>query len=142
MKSGDNPYCQCLYYSANALARSLTRMAEDAFSKIGLAPTQAFLLMSANKNPGIQPSELASILMLMPSTVTRTIERLEDKGLVERKFEGKTSHIFPTSSGLSLDGQLNEVWSDLYRRYVHVLGEEKSKTLTAMSYAATLALER
>lgn len=141
MKGTDNPYCQCLYYSANALARSMTRLAEDAFSKIGLAPTQAFLLMSANKNPGIQPNELASILMLTPSTVTRTVEKLEEKGLIERKSEGKTSHIFPTTSGISLDGQLIEVWSDLYRQYVRILGEEESKTLSAMSYAATLALE-
>jgi len=33
-----HPYCRCLYYAANALARNISRLGEDAFVRTGLAP--------------------------------------------------------------------------------------------------------
>ena len=98
----EKQYCTCLYYSANALSRKLTKMAEDAFASTGLAPSYAFLMMSINKQPGLHPKELSEIMMLMPSTVTRLIEKLELKGLAERKYEGKYTYVLPTKNGKKL----------------------------------------
>ncbi len=33
-----HPYCLCLYYAANALARNISRLSEDTFARTGLAP--------------------------------------------------------------------------------------------------------
>lgn len=136
-----NPYCQCLYYSSNALARVLTKLGEEAFGKTGLSPSHAFLLMAAIRSPGIQPSELSDLLMLTPSTVTRLIEKLESKGLAERKVDGKMTMVYPTVAGRKMEKMLMDAWSGLYERYVDVLGEKAARILTEGVYDAAVRLE-
>ena len=51
-------YCGCLYYSANALSRIMTKMADEEFASAGLSSSYAFLLMTVNHKPGIQPKEI------------------------------------------------------------------------------------
>lgn len=140
-KNGSSPYCGCLYYAANALARVITRMAEDAFRPTGLSPSYAFLLLTVIKEPGIQPGALAGILMLSPSTVTRLLEKLDAKGYISRHVEGRCTRIYPTERGSALEAKLRESWRSLFLAYAEMLGEDHAKTLTDKVYQATLALE-
>jgi DNA-binding MarR family transcriptional regulator len=39
----------------------------------------------------VLPLEVAEIMLLDPSTVTRLVEKLQSKGLVTRKTQGRTS---------------------------------------------------
>ena len=135
-------YCNCLYYSANALARVITRIADEEFSITGLSPSYAFLIMSINKNPGIQPTELAMIMQLKPSTVTRLIEKLENKNLIERKSEGKYTLVFPTQKAIEMDDTIKSAWMNLYKRYVSILGEDNAIELTNSIYLAFEKLDK
>lgn len=47
--------------------------------------------MTVNRNPGVPPLKAAEIMLLDPSTVTRPVEKLQSKGLVTRKTQGRTS---------------------------------------------------
>jgi len=123
-------YCGCLYYSANALARIMTRMAEEEFANTGLAPSYAFILMSVNSKPGIQPKELSEHLLLMPSTVTRLVEKLENKGFVERKYIGRNTEVHPTKKSFNLDHAIKTSWQNLFNRYSKIIGEKESENLT------------
>jgi len=129
-------FCGCLYYSASALARAVTRIAAEEFAVTGLSPSHALLLMSVNKHPGIQPNELAAAMMLEPSTITRLIEKVEALGLVERKQKGKVVHIFSTTEGKRKQRILKAAWADLDKRYAAVLGKKSSDQLTASIYEA------
>jgi DNA-binding MarR family transcriptional regulator len=122
----------CLYFTVNKLSRAITRMAEDSFKKTGLSPTHAFCLMLVNNKPGISQSELAEELSMTPSTITRFIDKLVMKGLIERKAEGKRSFIYPTEAGENTQQEIRDGWKDLYRSYSTVLGEEEGKSLTAL----------
>ncbi|MEZ4699184.1 MAG: MarR family transcriptional regulator [Rhodothermales bacterium] len=141
MSESKSLYCNCLYYSANAFARAMTRLAEDAFSAVGLAPSHALLLLAVNKEPGIQPGELARIMQLQPSTVTRLVEKLESKKLVERRSDGRASRVFPTEAALALDAPLREAWNALYVRYGDLLGQAPAAELAARLTEATARVE-
>ncbi|MDX1700006.1 MAG: MarR family transcriptional regulator [Melioribacteraceae bacterium] len=141
MENKKNNYCTCLYYSANALARKITKMAEEAFATTGLAPSYALLMMSISKNPGLHPMELSEIMMLTPSTVTRLIEKLELKGLVKRKNEGKFTYVQPTSEGKKLTFKIEKAWHRLYMEYTEILGEKNAKELTSQIFEAVEKLE-
>lgn len=138
MKNEQNEsiYCGCLYYSANALSRVITKMADEAFSSTGLAPSYAFLLMTVNVKPGIQPKELSKQMQLTPSTITRLIEKMESKGFVKRKSVGRATEVYPTDKSLEVDSKIKSSWVKLYKQYTEILGEENSKELTKNIYEA------
>ena len=140
MSDEQSKYCGCLYYTANALARSLTRMAEEEFSRTGLSPSYAFLLMGVNEKPGIQPGTLSQQMQLSPSTITRLIEKMELKGYLQRKSSGRCTEVYPTQKSLDLDAQIKSAWQNLYQRYSETLGEKAAIQLTQETFEATQRL--
>lgn len=134
-------YCTCLYYSAGALGRIMTKIAEEEFSITQLAPSHAFLLMTVNAQSGIQPKEISDKMMLAPSTVTRLIEKMEMRGYLTRKPTGKYTEVYPTEKSLTLDSKIHQAWNNLYQRYVSILGEAESKQLTVDIYEAAMKLQ-
>ena len=141
MSDSETAYSKCLYYSANALARSLTRIAEEEFSVTGIAPSYAFLIMAVNSEPGIQPSKISRQLQLSPSTITRLIEKMERRGLVIRKLDGKFTKVFPTEKAQSLDLKIRKAWNNLFKKYSTVLGENEGRDLTDKIYNASQKLD-
>lgn len=122
----------CLYFTANSLARTITRMAEEEFRRTGLSPSHAFLMMLVTDRPGIGQKELCAQLHLAPSTVTRFIDTLVYKGYLTRQAEGKTSKVYATTEGENLRKPIAEAWEALHRRYAGVLGLEEGDRLAAL----------
>ena len=134
-------YCGCLFYTANAFARRITRMAEVEFLPTGLAPSSGFILMTVNDQPGISAGELARIMQLQPSTVTRLADRLEEEGFITRRSHRRFIHIYPTKKSSSLKAGLKTAWKSLFEHYGKLLGAEESLQLAAMLTSASDALE-
>jgi DNA-binding MarR family transcriptional regulator len=116
-------------------------MAEEEFMKTGLSPTYGFLVMAVNERQGISQNELCEILHVAPSTLTRFIDKLEGKGLVTRRTEGKNSLIYTTEKGKELQKDIEKAWKDLYNRYSEILGKEDANDLTASVHNAVEKLE-
>ena len=136
MEKCNSPYCGCLYYSANALSRLMTKMADEEFVVTGLSTSYAFLLMTVNNKPGVQPKEISELMQLTPSTITRLIEKMEQKNLLERKSNGRITEVYPTGKSLELDKKIRDAWKNLYHRYTELIGEEEAKKLTGSIYDA------
>lgn len=137
----DDFFDNCLYFTVNKLSRAITRMAEESFRKTGLSPTHAFLMMLVIDKPGISQSELAEALHLKPSTITRFVDKLVEKGLIERKSEGKRSLNYPTEQGIAILAEIKEGWKILFRAYSDILGEEEGRVLNKLIHEAGNKLE-
>ena len=122
----------CLYFTANSLARVIARMADEEFRRTGLSPSHAFLMMLVNDSPGIGQKELCEQLHLAPSTVTRFIDTLVYKGYLTRQADGKASKVYATKEGENLRKPIEDAWKSLHQRYAKVLGLKKGDELTAM----------
>lgn len=132
----------CLYFTANSLARKVSRMAEEEFRPTGLSPSLAFLLMLVNEEPGITQKELASHLNLAPSTVTRFVDTLSSRrGLIERRTQGKSAGIYPTDKGKEMQDLIAQCWQSLYHRYSQILGEQSGCELTGLIDRASQKIE-
>lgn len=140
MEKCNSKYCGCLYYSANALSRLMTKMADEEFAITGLSSSYAFLLMTVNDKPGIQPKEISEQMQLTPSTITRLIEQMEQKKMVVRKSTGRTTEVYPTDKSKKIDKKIKEAWRSLYNRYSELIEEEEARKLTANIYAAVKKL--
>ena len=101
--------------------RILNVYAEDAFRSTGLTPSYAFILLALYERDGLPQKELARILQLAPSTLTRFIEKLMHKGLVTGKCEGRNTYVFLTKEGRALSPELQSAWEALHGSYVDVI---------------------
>lgn len=115
----------CLFFSSCKLARVLGKTAEDEFKVTGLSPSHAFLLHIVNIRSGIQQKQIGELLHMTPSTITRFIEKLENKGLVLRKSEGKNVYIFKTEKGLLLQPDIEKAWERVHDIYTDILTFEE-----------------
>jgi DNA-binding MarR family transcriptional regulator len=127
MKTSESRYCNCLYFTANALARKIEKLAIESWKKAGLAPSHAYLLILVLEEPGIQAGQVAVQLHLSPSTITRLIEKLEEKKLVFRAAEGKLTNVFPTQKAKDMKPLIKQCIDDFTEKYSKILGKEESK---------------
>ncbi len=65
----------------HALERASARMEVE----LGVTAQQRFLLRTVGRFPGITPGQVARVLHVDPGTVSATVRRLEQKGLVQRR---------------------------------------------------------
>jgi len=126
MKSSNSRFSKCLYFSTGALARKVEKIAVENWKKIDLAPSHAYLLMMVLENPGVQPGGIAEEMQLTPSTITRLIEKLEEKKLLIRTTEGKITNVYPTPKGKELLPKMKNCMGDFYKKYTDILGAEES----------------
>jgi len=132
----------CLYFTAGALSRSISRLADAAFAPTGLSPSHAFVLMLAAEQPGIGPGELAARLALAPSTVTRFVDALVLRGLLTRTALGRAMQIAPTPAGLGLLKGVEQAWKRLHNAYLAVLGPAADRLAQEMDAACAALDER
>ncbi|MES2773452.1 MAG: MarR family transcriptional regulator [Bacteroidota bacterium] len=126
MKSSESKFKNCLYFTSNALARKVEKLAIESWKPVGLSPSHGYLLMLVNQEPGIQPGAIADNLQLTPSTVTRLIEKLEEKKLVVRITEGKTTNVYPTPAGKNLVPEMIQCIDRFAKIYSSSLGIKES----------------
>ena len=141
MYSADQLLDQCMYFTTARLHRALDHLVADCFAASGLAPNQAYLLMTVQDRPGVTAGELARVLHLSPSTLTRFLDKLESRALVRRTKEGRSAKVEATAKGARLRPALEAGWAELYRRYTAALGEAAARSLTASMVRAGTVLE-
>ena len=129
-----------IYFLTSAFARKLGNQADELFETIGLSSSHALLLHLINKNPEIQPGQLAEMLHLKPSTITRLVQKLERRGMVEKQSKGRATKIVCTNDGQNTAENIRTKWDKLIQqkreelgeRYVEVLSEMISNALDTM----------
>jgi DNA-binding MarR family transcriptional regulator len=129
VKTSSSKYAQCLYFTSSSLARKVEKLALESWKKVNLSPSHAYLLIAVLEEPGMQPTALAEHLQLQPSTITRLIEKLEEKKLAVRTTEGKITNVYPTPKAKELEPRLMECMQEFYGRYSKILGKDESTKL-------------
>ncbi|ASJ53921.1 MarR family transcriptional regulator [Brevibacillus formosus] len=132
----------CLFFTSNRLSRVITKMAEESFQRYGFSPTHAYLMLAVNEKEKVTPTQLAQILHMTPSTITRFVDKLVGKGFLEREVEGKNIFVLPTKKGREAQASIEEAITDMYKNYVALLGEAQAKSVTQMIHETVEMLEK
>jgi len=132
MKTSESRYSQCVYFSSAAFARKIEKLALESWKPVGLAPSHGYLLMCVIEEPGMQPGCLANQLQLQPSTITRLIEKLEEKKLVVRTTEGKTTNVYPTPKAKEIYSKLKDCVQHFHVLCTGIIGKEESCKLVSI----------
>lgn len=135
----------CLYFNLNTLTREVNRLWDEAFSKIGLSPSHAYLMRAVFNAPGITQKNLADELKLSPSTVTRFIDTLAARGLLERMHngdDGRESAVYPAKEGNKIKNELENVAKDLARQVRTIINKADVDELVVRLREAKAALQQ
>ena len=128
-RAAENPFGKCLYFTANAVARHVTRLAEEAFRPTGLNPSSALLLNLVTQRPGIAPSAAAEVLHLAPSSVTRFADELVRRGLARREACGRSMLLHPTKEGHAALEEIHSASEKLLESYTRDVGKRRGASL-------------
>lgn len=82
-------FTDSLYFASVRFTKILTKRCTQQFKRVALSPACAFILMSLNGDDTTTPTQLAGILSVDQSTITRSLNQLEQRTLI-KKLKGKT----------------------------------------------------
>ena len=134
-----------MFFVANSLARVLVKMADEAFRPLGLSPTQAFILMSIGREPGITMTRIARELRLDLTTITRTLDKMKTAHLIHTEPYKKTVRLIALPDGMEKVADARAAWKKLSVRYSHRLGTDRTAELARemdLAYDTITLLDR
>lgn len=108
----------------------MNEIAEEAFKPTNLAPAYAFVMLEIIKTPGLSHNELAIRMILKASTITRFVNKLLARNLVERVQKGRNSAVFPTKNGKDFKAIIEQVLKILHDTYCDILGNDIAIKIT------------
>jgi DNA-binding MarR family transcriptional regulator len=95
----------------------------------GLNNAQFDVLAHVGAAEGITQQELADSLLVTKGNVTQLLDRMERRGLIERRPQGRTNRLFPTDEGRRTFARVVPAHEALIDERLSVLSKEEQKQL-------------
>src|SRR5260370_34593708 len=118
---------ECLGFRARLLSRAITAVYDDALAEVGLKVSQFSLLNAIASGEETRPAELAKVLGMDESTLSRNVARMCARGwlLLETGEDDRRSHqIRITDMGKALLRKSYPAWQQAQSQVAHKLGPE------------------
>ena len=116
----------CACHKARIAARAVTRAYDEALRPVGLRSTQFTVLVAASVASGIPLNQLAAILGLERTTLTRSLNAIEKEGLIRvESVDGRTRKVVLTQRGKDRLDVALPLWSQAQQNLRRRLGEQK-----------------
>lgn len=125
----------------HAMQRVSSRMARD----LGLTGPQRLAVRCIGKYPGIPASQLATILHLDRGTISSALNRLEERGLVERRADpgdGRRVTLGLTEQGRAIDRPTEHTIEATVEHVLRGIGKDDLAVTARVLGALADALER
>ncbi|WP_446697470.1 MarR family winged helix-turn-helix transcriptional regulator [Umezawaea endophytica] len=101
-------------FSTLTLWRALHNFGNDMLLELGLYPGQELILMQLYDQDGQTQTDLQQAIRLDHSTISRSIRRMEQAGLLTRRpadHDKRAMNVYVTDKGLALRPGIIELWS-------------------------------
>jgi len=98
-----------LLYLLHDTARLLRVEADKRARATGMTRAQWVLLLRVRDRPGLSQKELSELLEVEPITVARLVDRLEGRGMVERRADPRDRRIWRLHLRPAADPVLKEI---------------------------------
>lgn len=126
---------QCIWRVTHSVECLSMRME----ARIGVTAQQRLVIRCVGKYPGITPGQLAVVLQLDPGSVSATLKRLEARGLLTRRRDGRDRR--RVTLGLTAEGMaLHQPMEGTLEHAVERLLEETDRAEVARAKALLVRL--
>lgn len=132
-----NPYSYSLYFTSGVFARQTEKLAREIWAPSGLHPSHAQLLLLVFDSNFPYPTIFAKALLLNTSTITRLLEKLEQRGLISRANYERLTYVTATAKAWELEPVLRQCERNFADRCHEILGEPQTEELASLMMQAT-----
>jgi len=127
----------CAVMNFRQMARAVTAQYDAQLRPAGLRATQLNLLMAIESEAATTVTDLAEILAMDRTTLTRNLKLLRDRGLVEKKKK----KIALTARGRRSAAAALPLWESAQQQFVKSLGRRRWAALLDELSAARASLD-
>lgn len=120
----------CLLFKTRVFEQKLNKLAEIYFKDFDLHMTYAYILKVVYFKKEINPKELADILYISPSTISRMIVKLIDKGLLIQGNSNSKKVLYLSKKGEEMIPNLLNAWEDYHKAIEKELGKENKENIS------------
>ncbi|MCB2185599.1 MAG: MarR family winged helix-turn-helix transcriptional regulator [Deltaproteobacteria bacterium] len=134
-KPGSTPSLPCLCAAVRKAGRRLTRHYDRRLEPSGLKITQFSMLANINRNPGLTVSDLAGLLVMDQTTVTRNLGVLVREGYVRlepAETDRRVKRVYISGPGAAKLAQARPWWDQAQREVEETLGRQGAEGLLAI----------
>lgn len=141
------------YKTASTIVRlgnAVTYYRNIKMQEYGLTSAQGDVIRAILHEPGITAAELKKKLGLSQSTVAGILERLENKGLIQKTLvdgDARKMSLVPTSQGLELEAMLKQTALETQRIIMEGMTKKEQEEFdrlleTALAHMSALRMKR
>ncbi len=134
----------CLGFIANRLVKAFLKLLDHKLEDFNLTGAQFCVLTKLFEEEGLTQTQLAQRLYIESPTLVRTLDRLEEAGLIERRrvpSDRRAFHIFLTPKGHDLKDILMQKGNEVHDIAVKGLEEKEIELLKDLLYQLWRNLE-
>ncbi len=134
----------CLGFIANRLVKAFLKLLDYKLENFNLTGAQFCVLTKLFEEEGLTQTQLAHRLYIESPTLVRTLDRLEEAGLIERRrvpSDRRAFHIFLTPKGRELQEVLLQKGSEVHNIAVKGLSEAEIAQLKDLLFQLWQNLE-
>ena len=111
------------------VALKVERVLGEQLRDWGLNNAQFDVLAHVGAAEGITQQELADLLLVTKGNVTQLLDRVEERGLISRRREGRTNRLFLTDEGRRLFAEVVPAHEALIDERLSALSQEEQQRL-------------
>ncbi len=117
----------CASFNLRRTARAVTRAYDEALQETGMRSTQFTILVGIAKNQPVSIGALADVLIIDPTTLTRSLALLRKKGLITVSNRSAMRHRFLslTRIGARALARSLPAWRKVQERLVSTVGAKQ-----------------
>ncbi|SFF74135.1 MarR family winged helix-turn-helix transcriptional regulator [Streptococcus equinus] len=108
------------YFSIKKLNRILEKKTEETYRKIGLSHSYALTLFILSQEDGKCYKDLADILCITAPSMTKIIEKLNRRDLVNIIPNGRTKQIYLSDKGKDLADVIAEIFFSTRQEFIEL----------------------
>ena len=134
----------CLGFIANRLVKAFLKLLDYKLENFNLTGAQFCVMTKLFEEEGLTQTQLAHRLYIESPTLVRTLDRLEEAGLIERRrvpSDRRAFHIFLTEKGHELKDVLMQKGHEVHEIAVKGLSEQETEMLKDLLFQLWQNLE-
>ena len=122
---------ECLAMRSRRLARTVTRLYDQALRPLGISAAQLGLLVAIQRHIAASPAAIGRTLDLEKSTLSRNLQRLRAVRLIDERSEGPGKQLTLTPAGRRMLDDAYPLWRGAQRAALAALGSQLAAALTS-----------